>query len=146
MDSCRVEVNAAMDIALADADAEIDPVPAAGAGHKPEPELDRLSNILRSFNEQWGNIPWQDRDRIDKLITQEIPPKLEQDTAYRNAMANGDRQNARIEHDEALRRIIAAMLKDDAQLYQKFFDDPTFRRWLQDAMFGATYRPPEAPP
>ncbi|HEX5478754.1 MAG TPA: hypothetical protein VFY79_03445, partial [Dehalococcoidia bacterium] len=56
-------------------------------------------------------------DRIDKLIAEEIPPKLERDTSYQNAMANGDRQNARIEHDEALGRIITAMVKDDAQLY-----------------------------
>ena len=38
-------------------DAEIEPVPTSGGGHKPEPELDRLSNIVKTFNDQFGNIP-----------------------------------------------------------------------------------------
>ena len=47
MDSYRVEKQAAQRVQLADQDAEIDPVPTDGGGHKPEPELDRLSNIIR---------------------------------------------------------------------------------------------------
>ena len=43
MDSYRVEVKAALEIAFADADGEIGPVPAGGAGLKPEQEMDRLS-------------------------------------------------------------------------------------------------------
>ena len=38
-----------MKIALADEDAEIEPVPTDGGGRKPEPELDRLSNILKTL-------------------------------------------------------------------------------------------------
>ena len=64
MDSYRVEKKAAMKIALADEDAEIEPVPTSGGGRKPEPELDRLSNILKTFNDQFGNIDWTDADRM----------------------------------------------------------------------------------
>jgi hypothetical protein len=32
--------------------------PRAG-GHKADPEMDRLSNILETFNDQFGNIPWK---------------------------------------------------------------------------------------
>ena len=63
MDSYRVEKQAAMKIQLPDEDAEIGPVPTSGGGSKPEPELDRLSNILKTFNEQFGNIAWTDADR-----------------------------------------------------------------------------------
>jgi len=45
MDSCRVEKQAVQTILLADEDAEIDPVSAAGGGGRPEPKIDRLSNI-----------------------------------------------------------------------------------------------------
>ena len=41
-------------VQLADEDAEINPLPTGGGGHWPEPELDRLSNILKTFNEQFG--------------------------------------------------------------------------------------------
>ena len=65
MDSYRVEKQAAMQHrSLPDEDAEIEPVPTGGGGHKPEPELDRLSNILKAFNDQFGNIAWKDGDRI----------------------------------------------------------------------------------
>ena len=57
MDSYRVEKQAAMGIQLPDEDAEIEPVPDHGGGGKPEPELDRLSNIIKTFNDQFGNIP-----------------------------------------------------------------------------------------
>ncbi len=45
MDSYRVEKKVAIHVLLADEDAEIEPVPTTGGGHRPEPELDRLSNI-----------------------------------------------------------------------------------------------------
>ena len=64
MDSYRVEKKAAAKIKLPDSDAEIEPVPTTGDGHRPEPELDRLSNILKVFNDQFGNIPWTDADRV----------------------------------------------------------------------------------
>jgi type I restriction enzyme R subunit len=56
MDSYRVEKKAAMKIALADTDAEIEPAPTDAHGHKPEPELDRLSNILKAFNDQFATV------------------------------------------------------------------------------------------
>src|SRR5438094_254303 len=56
MVSYRVEKKAAMKIALADKNAEIEPVPTDAHGHKPVPELDRLSNSLKTFNEQFGPL------------------------------------------------------------------------------------------
>ena len=144
MDSYRVEKQAAVKIQLPDADAEIDPVPASGGGHKPEPELDRLSNILKTFNDQFGNIPWTDADRVHKLITQDIPSRVAADTAYKNAKENSDKQNARIEHDKALARVMTAVLKDDTELFKQFVDNESFRRWLTDTVFGLTYTTPEA--
>ena len=39
-------------------------------------------------------------------ITEEIPAKVAADQAYQNAQANSDKQNARIEHDKALGRVM----------------------------------------
>jgi type I restriction enzyme R subunit len=142
MDSYRVEKQAAVQIQLPDADAQIEPVPATGGGHKPEPELDRLSNILKAFNDQFGNISWTDADRVRHLITTEIPARVSADTAYQNAKKNSDRQNARIEHDKALRRVMTALLKDDTELFKQFSDNPSFKKWLTDTVFSATYEEP----
>ena len=139
MDSYRVEKKAAMQVNLTDEDAEIEPVPTTGGGHRPDPELDRLSNILKTFNDQFGHIPWEDTDRVQRLISEEIPAKVAKDTAYRNAREHSDRQNARIEHDEALRRVMTSVLNDDMQLFKQFSDNESFRRWLTDRIFSLTY-------
>jgi type I restriction enzyme R subunit len=138
MDSYRVEKQESIRIALPDADSEIDPIPTAGGGHKPEPELDRLSNIIKAFNDQFGNIDWKDGDKIRRVIAEEIPAKVSADKAYQNAMKNSDRQNARIEHDKALQRVIVELLSDHAELFKQFSDNPSFKKWLGDTNFLST--------
>jgi len=145
MDSYRVEKRAAIRVQLPEQDAEIDPVPTSGGGHKAEPELDRLSNILKTFNDQFGNVPWTDADRVHKLITEDIPSRVAADTAFQNAMKNSDKQNARIEHDKALARVMTAFLKDDTELFKQFSDNDSFRRWLTDMVFSLTYEGPQQP-
>ena len=142
MDSYRVEKRAAKKLQLPDDDGEIGPVPTDGGGHKAEPELDRLSNILKAFNDQFGNLTWEDADRVRRLITEEIPQRVAADTAYRNANTNSDKQNARIEHDKALARVIVGLMKDDTELFKQFSDNPDFKRWLADTVFEMTYEQP----
>lgn len=145
MDSYRVEKKAAMKIQLPDENAEIEPVPMTAGGSKLEPALDRLSNILKSFNDQFGNISWTDADRVHKLITEDIPSRVAADTAYQNAKRNSDKQNARIEHDKALARVMTAVLKDDTELFKQFMDNESFKRWLTDTVFRITYDNPSGP-
>jgi len=139
MDSYRVEKRAMQKIILPDQDAEIEPVPTTGGGRRPEPELDRLSNIIRVFNEHFGDIPWEDADRVRQLITETIPARVAADTAYRNAQQHSDKQNARIEHDKALLRVMTSVMKDDTELFKQFMDNEGFKRWMTDTVFGLTY-------
>lgn len=138
MDSYRAEKKATLAIALPDTDAEIEPVPTSGGGRKAEPELDRLSNIVKAFNDQFGGL-FDDVKRMEERLTGEIPNKVNADQAYQNAKKNSDRQNARIEHDKALKRVITALFTDDAQLFKQFQDNDSFRHWLTDTVFGLTY-------
>jgi len=142
MDSYRVEKKAAMEIQLPDEDAEIEPVPAAGGGGQPEPELDLLSNILKTFNDLFGDIPWTDADRVLRAISTDIPDRVAADPAYRNAKRNPDKQNALIELDKALTRVMNGFLRDDTELYRLFSDDESFRGWLTEKVFGLTYERP----
>ena len=139
MDSYRVEKQAVQDIQLPDEDAEVAPVPTEGGGQKPEAEMDRLSNIIREFNDHFGNIEWKDQDKIEKVIAEELPAKVAGDRAYQNAMANSDKQNARIEHDKALARAMTELLADHTELFKQFSDNESFRRWLSEMVFAATY-------
>ena len=139
MDSYRNEVRETMELTLADEDAEIGPVPTSGGGRKPEPVLDRLSNIIKAFNEQFGNIDWKDADRIRQVIAEEIPAKVAADKAYQNAIKNSDKAAAKLEHDRALEKVVVGMLSDHTELFKQFCDNPGFRKWLADTIFGVTY-------
>ena len=142
MDSYRSEVQASISISLADEDAEIDPVPAEGGGWKAEPELDMLSNIIKTFNDLYGNYPWEDKDRVGRLIAEEIPAQVAEDRAFQNAMVHSDRQNARIEFEEALRRVMVSLLSDQTELFKQYSDNEGFRKWMTDTIFWITYQPP----
>jgi len=136
MDSYRIEKKAQMKIALADQDAEIEPVPTEGGGRRPEPELDRLSNILKTFNENFGTL-FTDADRVAKRIRDDIAPKVAADAAYQNAKENTP-HTARMAHDQALGKIMQHLLKDDTQVYKQFVENESFRRFVADMVYALT--------
>ena len=141
MDSYRVEKRAVQQIVLPDETGELDPVPPSGGGHLPEPELERLSSILREFNDLFGDIAWQDNDRVKAMITETIPFRVAQDAAFKNARRNSDDANARIEHAKALTRVMTALIKDDAELFKQFMDNDSFKRWMTDTVFRLASNP-----
>jgi type I restriction enzyme R subunit len=136
MDSYRVEKKAAMKIALADTDAEIEPVPTDAGGRKSEPELDRLSNILKTFNEQFGTL-FTDTDRVAKRIREDIAPKVAADAAYQNAKENTP-HTARMAHDQALAKVMQHLLTDDTQVYKQFVENESFKRFVGDMVYAIT--------
>ncbi len=136
MESYRVEKKAVMQVALADADAQIQPVPTDGAGLKPEPELDRLSNILKTFNEHFGTL-FTDADRVAKRIRDDIAPKVAADAAYQNAKENTP-HTARMAHDQALAKVMQVLLKEDTKVYKEFVENDSFRRFVGDMVYALT--------
>lgn len=105
-----------------------------------EPEVERASVIIEDFNHHFGNIPWTDKDRIHRILSEELPAKVREDKAYQNAMQyNTDQQNVKIESDAAVLRAIVGFLKDDSQLYKEFMGNPEFKRWLNEVIFAETF-------
>lgn len=150
MHSYRVEANASLSLSMEDADATVESVPPGGGGGGRPTEIDKLSNIIREFNDLFGNIDWKDEDKIRKVITEEIPARVALDKAYQNAQAHSDKQNAKLEHDKALNRVVLELLSDHTELFKQYSDNPNFKRWLTDMVFSATYHsttgPEKAPP
>lgn len=133
MDSYRAEKKATMAIQLVDSDVEIGPVPVEGGGHKREPELDRLSNILKNFNDQFGTL-FTDGDRIIKRIRDDVAPKVAADEAFQNAKRNTP-GTAKLEHDKALARVMLELLKDDTEVYKQFVQNESFKRFITDMVY-----------
>ena len=140
MDSYRLERQLVQRIRLPDEDAEIEPVPTTGDIHKPEPDIKLLSRIIKEFNSQFGDVGWDDADRVCRLVTEDIPNQMATDHVLQNAMKNSDKQNARIEHNSRLKDVMTGIVQDDEQLFKKFLEDENFQRWLENAVFQLTYK------
>ena len=137
MDSYRMERKAAQSISLAEEDAEIDPVLPGTGGGAHEPEMDRLSNIIAEFNKTWGG-KFSDSKLVEEVLSR-MPGQVLEDQQYQNAKNNSGRQNAQVELDSALRRLVTSMVKCQTELYKAYTEDGEFREWLNGEMFRLTY-------
>ena len=138
MDTYRTEKQATVRIAVEDEDAEIDPVQTERGGGVQEPLMEFLSTILDEFNKTWGNS-FSNPDQVSEII-KHMPDRVNEDEAYQNAKMHSDRQNARVEHDAALRRQVTAMLRDNTELYKKYTEDHAFQDDLNEMIFRLTYQ------
>jgi len=43
-----------------------------------------------------------------------------------------------------LERVLVDFLTDHTELFRQFSDNPSFKKWLGDTVFSATYAPPAA--
>lgn len=128
MDSYRVEKQAKIDLMLAGDDAEIDPSPVGGGGRGSEPELERLSEILKTFNEQFGTL-FSDADRIFRRIKDDVVPTVNNDQGYKNAVQNTP-EKARLKLTSAVKKAMGPMLKDDTEFYKQFVQNDSFRQFV----------------
>ena len=58
-------------------------------------------------------------------ISLPIPERVAGDNAYKLARekASADEQNAKVEHDKALARVMNAVIKDDTELFKQFAEN-----------------------
>ena len=140
LESYRVEAKQTMQIQLDNENGQIDPIPVSADVAIAVPELDTLSNILKEFHDAFGNIEWTDEDKIKKQIA-DLPDIVSTDEAYRNAMKNSDKQNARTESDRAATEAILRTMSSGMELYREVQNNDSFRKWILDMVFNATYQP-----
>ena len=138
MESYRMERRAAQSIGLLEEDAEISPIQSTAAGGAQESEMDLLSNIIAEFNKTWGG-KFSEPERISEVLNR-MPEQVLEDQQYQNARMNSGRQNAQIELDSALRRLVTSMVRCQTELYKAYTEDGDFREWLNGEMFRATYQ------
>jgi len=74
---------------------------------------------------------------VFRRFVEDIAPKVAADPAYQNAKLNTP-QTARLEHDKALGKVMLELLKDDTEVYKQFVQNPSFKRFVMDMVFGIT--------
>ena len=73
-----------------------------------------------------------------------MPKKVNDDTTYANAKMNAGRQNAEIENDASVRRLVTSMLRSHTELYKVYTENEDFRQWLNRQVFESTFLIDEA--
>ncbi len=92
--------------------------------------MDRLSNILKSFNDQFGTL-CTDADQVVQRIRVSVVPKVAADTASQNAKKNTP-HTARLAHDQALATVMQQMLDQDTQVYKQFVENASFKQFVSN--------------
>ena len=141
LESYRVEARETMRIQYENENGEINPIPVGTDVGIDVPELDTLSNILQAFHDVFGDIEWTDEDKVKKQVA-ELPNIVKQDEAYQNAMQHSDAQNARAESDRATTKAILDTMSSGIELYKAIQGNDSFRKWIMDMVFNATYTKP----
>ena len=141
LESYRVEARETMRIQYENENGEINPIPVSTDVGIDVPELDTLSNILQAFHDVFGDIEWTDEDKVKKQVA-ELPDIVKKDEAYQNAMQHSDAQNARAESDRATTKAILDTMSSGIELYKAVQANDSFRKWIMDMVFNATYSKP----
>jgi len=112
------------------------PIPVEVGSGKPELELDTLENILNVFNQRFGNIEWSDEDKVQKILTKQLPAEMKEDKEIMEAIKySPDRQNAKMASDNRLEELMQQYLFSQTEIFKKFTQDLDFQRRYKEFMF-----------
>lgn len=123
-------------IELENQNATMSPIPVGKGGGKPEPEMDMLSNILKDFNDTFGNIDWKNSSEALGQI-KELPERIVKNADLVNAVRNGDKQVAQITFNDNIVKVVAEMLEEKTEFVQTYFANENFQNFVNDRVYKA---------
>lgn len=139
LDSYRPDKKATQDIYLPDSTGEVAPIPVEAGGKTREVELDTLENIIKVFNEHFGDITWTDSDKAIKFLTVELPQNMRENAEFMKNIAASDRQNAKIVSDKQVEILMQQHLFNQTEVYKKF-SEVDFQRRYKEFIFELLLR------
>ncbi len=134
LESYRVEVKGNIQLLSDRGVGEVEPNNPGTAHGKKEPEVELLSVIIDEFNTLWGGIKWTNADNVLMWIKR-TPEMIAADEKFSNAVRFAGDENARLECEAAMKRLVVASLKDSTEFYKQFKENDAFRAWLMNRMF-----------
>ncbi|MFN9339967.1 MAG: type I restriction endonuclease subunit R [Candidatus Kapaibacterium sp.] len=139
MDSYRPAKQGTEKIVLEPEPGFVTPIPVGVGGGKSQPELDTLENIINAFNQRFGDIDWTDKDKVNQILTQQIPADMRANEDLMNTIIDSpDLQNAKIKSDKELEKIMALLFQSQTEIYKKFLE-PDFQRRYKEFIFDTLW-------
>lgn len=140
MDSYRPAKQGLEKISLVEDPGYVTPIPVGVGGGKSEPELDTLENILNAFNQRFGDIDWTDKDKVNEILTQQIPADMKKDLRTMDAITTSpDKQNAKISSDKKVEELMQQYLFTQTEIFKKFSTDQDFQRRYKEFIFDTLW-------
>lgn len=120
-------------IGLTDGESELDPMASNSRGTKPMDEIERLSLIIKSINEQYGLPPDMELDGVE-LVT-----RVKDREDVKKAIANNPRGAAKTRFHEVFEEELMKMFKERADFYSALDSDPSLKENLSEKIFEELY-------
>ena len=140
MDSYRPAKQGTENISLAAEPGFVKPIPVDVGGGKAEAEIDTLENILKVFNQRFGNIDWTNKDKVNEILTQQIPADMKADGKIMEAInTSPDKQNAKISSDKKVEELMRQYLFTQTEIFKKFSTDQDFQRRYKEFIFDTLW-------
>lgn len=136
-DSYRVQLDKTEDIIL-NGNGSLNPSFADGSSKTPQTQLEDLSNIVKEFNDKYGNITFGESDKIAKILY-DIKDDIAKDERIINSFNNIDIQNSRIEFKSLLEEKMQDILELNFELFKQFNDNIEFKNKITQKMFDMIY-------
>ena len=133
MDSYRLQLEATTNIAMEQGD-ELKPIPTDMGGGSSDPEMDRLSNILQTFNDRYGT-QFEDADKV-RQMAENIANDVAKNQELITSLKYSDEQNARITSDKIVGEELLKHITTNFDLYKLYSDNKEFKEDFSAMMFG----------
>ena len=133
MDSYRLQLEATTDILLEQGE-DLKPIPTDMRGGTNQPEIDKLSNILQTFNDRYGT-QFEDVDKVRKMA-ESVANDVAKNQELITSIKYSDDQNARITSDKIVGEELLKHITTNFDLYKLYSDNKEFKEDFSAMMFG----------
>lgn len=133
MDSYRLQLEATTNIAMEQGE-DLKPIPTEMRGSTNQPEIDRLSHILQTFNERYGT-QFEDADKV-RQMAENIASDVAKNQELITSIKYSDDQNARITSDKVVGQELLKHITTNFDLYKLYSDNKEFKEDFSAMMFG----------
>ncbi|MBN2639683.1 MAG: type I restriction endonuclease subunit R [Bacteroidales bacterium] len=133
MDSYRLQLEATTDILLEQGE-DLKPIPTDMRGSTNHPEIDKLSNILQTFNDRYGT-QFEDVDKV-RQMAESVANDVAKNQELITSIKYSDDQNARITSDKIVGEELLKHITTNFDLYKLYSDNKEFKEDFSAMMFS----------
>jgi type I restriction enzyme R subunit len=133
MDSYRLQLEATTNIVMEQGE-DLKPIPTDMRGGTSEAEIDRLSNILQTFNDRYGT-QFESADKVRQMV-ESIANDVAKNEELVNSMKFSDDQNARITSDTVAQKELLKHVTTNFDFYKLIIDNKEAKEDFNAMLFG----------